>query len=217
MLYLKKGFVYFLCFNIFITSFPGWVLAALIQPSDQNATSVFKASNGDAQLVYIAKPNKGGLSHNRYDNFDVDKNGVAFVNFNDGHEGARQSQLAGIVVGNPNLSEGGSAKIILNEVVAGKMSNIAGFLEVVGNKAGVIIANPYGITCNGCGFINTSRVTLTTGIPKFNEDNLSFDINKGNVNIGRNGLDAKAVDVLDIIAKGVSIDGVINAKNMLIV
>jgi filamentous hemagglutinin family protein len=32
----------------------------------------------------------------------------------------------------------------LNEVVAGKMSNIAGFLEVVGNKAGVIIANPYG-------------------------------------------------------------------------
>jgi hypothetical protein len=37
---------------------------------------------------------------------------------------------------------------------------------------------------NGCGFINTSRVTLTTGIPKFNEDNLSFDINKGNVNIG---------------------------------
>jgi filamentous hemagglutinin family protein len=32
------------------------------------------------------------------------------------------------VVGNPNLSEGGSAKIILNEVVAGKMSNIAGFL-----------------------------------------------------------------------------------------
>jgi filamentous hemagglutinin len=42
------------------------------------------------------------------------------------------------VVGNPNLSEGGSAKIILNEVVAGKMSNIAGFLEVVGNKAGNI-------------------------------------------------------------------------------
>jgi filamentous hemagglutinin family protein len=48
----------------------------------------------------------------------------------------------------------------LNEVVDGKTSNIAGWLEVVGNKAGVIIANPYGITCNGCGFINTSRVTL---------------------------------------------------------
>jgi filamentous hemagglutinin family protein len=30
----------------------------------------------------------------------------------------------------------------LNEVVDGKTSNIAGLLEVVGNKAGVIIANP---------------------------------------------------------------------------
>jgi filamentous hemagglutinin len=37
------------------------------------------------------------------------------------------------------------------------MSDISGFLEVVGNKAGVIIANPQGISCNGCGFINTSR------------------------------------------------------------
>ncbi|MDY7568963.1 hypothetical protein RGV32_03770 [Pseudomonas sp. CCC4.1] len=27
------------------------------------------------------------------------------------------------------------------------------------------MANPYGITCNGCGFINTPNVTLTTGKP----------------------------------------------------
>jgi len=27
------------------------------------------------------------------------------------------------------------------------------------------VANPYGITCNGCGFINTPNVTLTTGKP----------------------------------------------------
>jgi filamentous hemagglutinin family protein len=44
----------------------------------------------------------------------------------------------------------------LNEVVDGKTSNIAGWLELVGNKAGVITANPYGITCNGCGFIPIS-------------------------------------------------------------
>jgi filamentous hemagglutinin len=93
-----------------------------------------------------------------------------------------------------------STKFILNEVVDGKTSNIAGWLEVVGNKAGVIIANPYGITCNGCGFINTSRVTLTTGESNFDKGNLSFDINQGNINIGSNGLDAKAVDILDILA-----------------
>jgi filamentous hemagglutinin len=78
------------------------------------------------------------------------------------------------VASNPYLSEGGSAKFILNEVVDGKTSNIAGLLEVVGNKAGVIIANPYGITCNGCGFINTSRVTLTTGESNFDRGNLSY-------------------------------------------
>jgi hypothetical protein len=37
-----------------------------------------------------------------------------------------------------------------------------------------------------------------------------------NINIGSNGLDAKAVDILDILAKGVRINGIINAKNMLI-
>jgi hypothetical protein len=38
---------------------------------------------------------------------------------------------------------------------------------------------------NGCGFINTSRVTLTTGESNFDKGNLSFDINQGNINIGR--------------------------------
>jgi len=216
MLHLKRGFTYFLCFNIIITSFPGWVFAALIQSHDES-TTVLKARNQKTQLIYIATPNENGLSHNRYNRFDVDQNGAVFINFNDGKGEARRSDLAASVIGNPALLNGGSASLILNEVVSGKTSNIAGFLEVVGNKAGVIIANPYGVTCNGCGFINTSRATLTTGIPKFNEGNLSFDINKGNINIDSNGLNAKTVDVLDIIAKGVSINGVINAKNMLIV
>ncbi|WP_202775789.1 filamentous hemagglutinin N-terminal domain-containing protein [Bathymodiolus azoricus thioautotrophic gill symbiont] len=192
------------------------MFAALIQSHDES-TTVLKARNQKTQLIYIATPNENGLSHNRYNRFDVDQNGAVFINFNDGKGEARRSDLAASVIGNPALLNGGSASLILNEVVSGKTSNIAGFLEVVGNKAGVIIANPYGVTCNGCGFINTSRATLTTGIPKFNEGNLSFDINKGNINIDSNGLNAKTVDVLDIIAKGVSINGVINAKNMLIV
>ncbi|WP_155401670.1 filamentous hemagglutinin N-terminal domain-containing protein, partial [Ralstonia solanacearum] len=31
----------------------------------------------------------------------------------------------------------------------------------------VVIANPNGILVNGGGFINTSRATLTTGVPVF--------------------------------------------------
>lgn len=38
-------------------------------------------------------------------------------------------------------------------------------IEVAGDKAQVIVANASGITCNNCGFINTDRVTLTTGKP----------------------------------------------------
>lgn len=58
-----------------------------------------------------------------------------------------------------------SAQVILNEVVSANRSRLAGFTEVAGGKADVVVANPYGITCSGCGFINTDRVTLTTGKP----------------------------------------------------
>jgi hypothetical protein len=60
MLHLKRGFTYFLCFNIIITSFPGWVFAALIQSHDES-TTVLKARNQKTQLIYIATPNENGL------------------------------------------------------------------------------------------------------------------------------------------------------------
>jgi filamentous hemagglutinin family protein len=57
----------------------------------------------------------------------------------------------------------GSARFILNEVVSANPSQLLGFVEVAGSPAQVVIANPAGVTCNGCGFINASRATLTTG------------------------------------------------------
>jgi filamentous hemagglutinin len=36
----------------------------------------------------------------------------------------------------------------------------------------VIIASPAGIACDGCGFINANRVTLTTGTPVLNGGSL---------------------------------------------
>ena len=39
----------------------------------------------------------------------------------------------------------------MNEVTTSNTSLLAGRAEVFGDKAGLIIANPNGITCNGCG------------------------------------------------------------------
>ncbi|WP_375672344.1 filamentous hemagglutinin N-terminal domain-containing protein, partial [Bartonella sp. AA16SXTY] len=77
-----------------------------------------------------------------------------------------QSQLGGIMPGNPHLRFSGSAKVILNEVTSGKRSALNGPGEVFGKQADVIIANPNGISCDGCGFINTPHATLTTGVPE---------------------------------------------------
>jgi filamentous hemagglutinin len=78
-----------------------------------------------------------------------------------------QTQLGGFVQGNPFMA-GGAARIILNEVNGGSPSQLRGYIEVGGQRAEVIIANPAGISVDGGGFINASRATLTTGTPQFN-------------------------------------------------
>ena len=52
---------------------------------------------------------------------------------------------------------------------------------MVGDEAVVIIANPNGLICNGCGFINASRVDLVTG-SNYNFNTDSFN-NIENTNI----------------------------------
>ncbi|WP_323840913.1 two-partner secretion domain-containing protein, partial [Photorhabdus africana] len=74
------------------------------------------------------------------------------VILNNSHQ-ATQTQLGGMVAGNPWLAKG-DASVILNEVNSHDRSHLNGWIEVAGHKAEVIIANPSGITCNGCGFIN---------------------------------------------------------------
>ncbi|EKN3661830.1 filamentous hemagglutinin N-terminal domain-containing protein, partial [Yersinia enterocolitica] len=105
--------------------------------------------------INIQSPNDQGVSHNKYVKFDVLKGAgydkVSLNNF-----------LASSTTGNPNLTTQ-SAKIILNEVTSGNKSILNGELIVAGEKAHVIIANPAGISCDGCYFSNIDHVTLTTG------------------------------------------------------
>ncbi|MFK4823108.1 hemagglutinin repeat-containing protein, partial [Ochrobactrum quorumnocens] len=105
-------------------------------------------------------------------------------------------------------------------MTSGSRSSLLGPTEVFGGRADVIIANPNGITCDGCGFINTPRATLTTGTPDIDgTGKLSgFTVQGGDVTFGSKGGNFAsgdgAVDLFDIVSRRVQIDGPINGKNL---
>ncbi|HEV7778196.1 MAG TPA: filamentous hemagglutinin N-terminal domain-containing protein, partial [Luteibacter sp.] len=169
------------------------------------------AANG-VGVVNIVAPSKAGVSHNQYNDFNVDKRGLILNNA----ANVTPSQLAGYVVGNPNLQPGQSARIILNEVVSTNRSALNGALEVAGNRADVIVANPNGILVGGATFINTSKATLTTGTPVFGGDGSlnAFRVNRGAIEIAGAGLDASLTDRLDIIARNVIANGKVWANQL---
>ncbi len=95
---------------------------------------------------------------------------------------------------------------------------MSGYTEVAGQSARVIVANPYGISCNGCGFINTPRVTLTTGKPVLDNGRLDrFQVDQGSVSIDGTGINATNVDRFEIITRSAKINAQIQANNLTIV
>ncbi|MBI5784588.1 MAG: DUF637 domain-containing protein [Rhodocyclales bacterium] len=171
--------------------------------------NVLVTGNG-VPVVNIQTPSAAGVSRNTYTQFDVQQNGVIL---NNAHNDAR-TQLGGWVQANPWLA-GGGARVILNEVNSSNPSQLRGYLEVAGDRAQVIVANPAGITCNGCGFINASRATLTTGTPIMNCGSLDgYLVQRGRVAVEGGGLDATQTDYTDLIARAVEVNGRIWANNL---
>lgn len=173
------------------------------------------AGNG-VPIVNIATPNGSGLSHNQFHDYNVGSQGLIL---NNGSTQTSHTQLGGYVIGNPNLKNSGSAQTILNEVIGGSPSQLRGYTEVAGQSARVIVANPYGITCNGCGFINTPRATLTTGKPVIGSGGglERFQVDQGNVAIEGAGLNAGNIDSVEIITRSAQINAQIHAKKLTIV
>jgi filamentous hemagglutinin len=175
-------------------------------------TKVDAAGNG-VPVINIATPNAAGLSHNQYQNYNVGQEGLIL---NNATGRLTQTQLGGLVQNNPNLKAGQEARAIINEVVGANRSQLQGYTEVAGKAANVMVANPYGITCNGCGFINTPNVTLTTGKPQLDaQGNLqSLEVTKGAISIEGKGLDGSQADAVSIIARATEINAGIHAKDL---
>lgn len=171
--------------------------------------SISTGANGST-VVNINAAGTGGISHNIYTQFDVDKAGVVLNNSATG----ANTQLAGEIGANTNLS-GGSAKIILNEVNSRDPSRLNGMIEVAGKQAQVVIANASGITCSGCGFVNAERATLTTGKAQIVDGVLQgYKVEKGNIVINDGGLKSTASNYTNLIARSVQINAEVWAKNL---
>src|SRR5450830_736525 len=185
----------------------GQILADPNAPGKQRPT-VLQSANGVTQ-VNIQTPSAAGVSRNTYSQFDVTANGAILNN----SRGNVQTQTGGWVQGNPWLA-GGGARVILNEVNSANPSQLRGYVEVAGQRAEVIIANPAGIQVDGGGFINASRATLTTCTPVINNGSLdAFRVQGGAVNVLGAGLDARTADYTHVLARAVQLNAGIWAKD----
>ncbi|WP_160356387.1 hemagglutinin repeat-containing protein [Bordetella sp. 02P26C-1] len=161
-------------------------------------------------VVHIAPPSADGVSDNRYTQFNVGPGGVVLNNSG----GASQTQLAGRISGNPMLGNQ-RATTILNQVTAPNPSQLLGVLEVAGGRARVIVANPAGITCSGCGFLNSDHATLTTGRPIVGPDGtLRFDVATGYIAVAGNGLLGADLNQVDLIARSLEVNAGIWAQRL---
>ena len=193
-----------------------WIPMALANPvvPDQGklGPKIEEARNG-MTVVNINTPNDKGLSHNQYNAFNVDEKGLILNNANR----PVNTELAGYIMGNPNLV-GPTANTILNEVTGTSSTSMNGALEVAGNKAHVIVANPNGISVNNGTFINASSATLTTGNPMINNGSVTgYNVQQGVITVGEKGLNSSKTARTDMLAEAVKLNGKVWAQDAQVV
>jgi len=177
-------------------------------PGHQRPT-VLSTANG-VPLINIQTPGASGVSFNRYRQFDIGAGGAILNN----GQTASNTQLAGWVAANPWLGNG-PARVIVNQVNSHNPSLLNGPIEVAGQRAEVVVANPAGLSVNGGRFINAQGVTLTTGTPVFTGGALdAFRVTDGSVSIGELGLDLSTADHARILARAIAVNGGLWAKRL---
>ena len=176
------------------------IVADPTAPSAQRPT-VLTTSNGVVQ-VDIRTPSAAGVSRNTYSQFDVGAAGAVLNN----SRTPVQTQQGGWVQGNPWLATG-SARVILNEVNSSNPSYLQGYVEVAGQRAQVIIANPSGIAINGGGFYDPNG----TGIGRLP---YGFILHQGKYLLGQQVDDKEKVDFVGMTKNGNLIAGNYNKKEL---
>lgn len=183
------------------------------------AAQVYVAPNGRTTVVDIAAPSAQGLSHNVFTRYNVNADGLVLNNAST-HMGVTvDTALAGRLLVNGYLPQ--AATTILNEVVSSERSVLQGFTEVAGAQAAVVVSNPNGISCSGCGFINTNKVIMSTGVPTVSGGMLTgLTVTRGDIAITGDGLNARgvaadgrdAVPLLNLLTRSLTVDGPVYAK-----
>ncbi|MFC3814978.1 hemagglutinin repeat-containing protein [Lysobacter sp. GCM10012299] len=179
---------------------PSLAVAQSTITADQSSSGQMRSSANGTPVVEIAPPNAAGLSHNKFIDLNVGNPGLIFNNSTvDG-----LSQIGGYVMKNPQLHHG--ARAILSEVTGPNASQFTGTLEVFGQSADLLVANPNGVILNGVSALNANRLTITTGKPN---GDLSFVVGdtSGRVLIDSGGVSTDGLSYFDIVARGVDIRG----------
>lgn len=210
---LGRKIVSWLSFGVFVAS-QSMVLALPIMP-DNNAViterPLVQETANQIPLINITAPTNKGVSMNKYEQFNVEKQGAILNN----SYVTSKTELAGYVQGNSNMVNG-TAKVIVNQVTSGTPTSMNGYLEVAGQRASVVVANPNGITVNGGGFLNADHAVLTTGRAELNgAGNLqNYRVEQGKVAIEGKGLDGKGADSVSILARTINVNAGVWANKL---
>ncbi|MGL4605105.1 MAG: filamentous hemagglutinin N-terminal domain-containing protein, partial [Iodobacter sp.] len=181
--------------------------AGIVAGGDAAKQAQINTANNGAVVVNIVAPGAAGLSHNQFKDFNVGLPGAVLNNSTI----AGQSQLAGQLNANTQLGHQ-AAKVILNEVVSRNPSLLLGKQEIFGMAADYVLANPNGITCDGCGFINTPRASLLVGTARIENGSIqSLDAAQNRNLLLVNTGGAQGEKVLDLIAPRIEIRGSVRA------
>ena len=169
-----------------------------------------------AQVVTtnISAPNSSGLSSNSVGDFDVNSDGTIL---NNSATSGTATLGSTAVTGNSNIPAGGEASLILFQVTGSGGSDLDGTIEVFGGEAGLIIANPNGITCDGCAFTNVNRVDLVTGSGYDAGTNTFSTIAATDITVEGNALELSNVDLNIQTGRDFSNDVAINADTLNII
>ncbi|QLG94665.1 hemagglutinin repeat-containing protein [Pseudomonas yamanorum] len=191
---------------------PQLVLAAGLTVVEGPGGTPQLQNQGGVPIVNIVAPNAGGLSHNQFLDYNVDRQGVVLNNALQ----AGQSQLAGHLAANPQF-QGQAASVILNEVISRNASTLNGAQEIFGRAADYVLANPNGISVNGGSFINTPNANLVVGRPEFTDGKLqalSTRDARGQLTVQGQGLQNRGGSI-NLIAPRIDSQGHLDARDQL--